>query len=167
MKQKFKSFLRESLIILSIIFVFSIAVNLYKTWDVVRGPAPFFNETTITGMPVNLADTDKPVLVHFWATWCPICSIEHGSIQSIAEDHTVISVAMNSGNDHELREFMREKGLDYQVVADKDGELASRWSVSGVPSSFILTPDGKINFIEIGYTSEIGLRTRLWLSGIN
>ena len=74
---------------------------------------------------------------------------------------------MNSGNEDEIRKYMQEKQLDYQVVADEDGEIASRWSVTGVPSSFILTPDGKINFVEVGYTSEIGLRTRLWWSGLN
>ena len=167
MPSKYKSFLKESLILLVLILVVSVAVNLYKTWNIEKGPAPHFEETTITGMPVNLAKTDKPVLVHFWASWCPICSLEHGSIQSISEDYNVISIAMDSGDENQLQQFMREKQMNYPVIADEDGRVARNWSVTGVPSSFIVAPDGEIKFIEVGYTTELGLRARLWWSGLN
>ncbi len=167
MQQKYKSFLREALVLLAMVVVVSIAVNFFKTKDVVGSHAPELNATTINGMPVNLGDTDKPVLVHFWGSWCPICTIEHGTIQSIARDHAVITVASTSGDAAELQQYMQDNQLDFPVVADEHGEIASRWAVTGVPRSYIVLPNGEIAFAEAGYSTEIGLRTRLWWAGLN
>ena len=167
MQQKYKSFLKESLFVVALVLVVSVAVNLYKTWHLTGKPIPEFKQHTINGMPVDFSKISEPTLVHFWASWCPVCSVEHGSIQSISIDYPVISVALNSGNADELRQFMAKRDLDYAVVEDDDGRIARMWSVKGVPSSFILSPDGKIDFVEVGYTSEIGLRARLWWASLN
>lgn len=164
MQQKYKSFLREVLVVLALIMLVSFAVNLYKTWDVAAGPTPLLQQTTINNMPVNLAESKKPVLVHFWATWCPVCSVEQGSIQSIAQDYNVISIALSSGNKEELLQFMQNEELDFPVIADEQGDIARQWQVKGVPTSFIISPGGAIAFVESGYTSELGLRARLWWS---
>jgi len=155
-------FLKEVVILLLMVIVVSVAVNLYKTRNIVKGQAPELQTSTIADMPVNLAKTEKPVLVHFWATWCPICTLEHGSIESIAKDYNVITIALNSGDALELKQFMHNEQLQFPVVADEDGEISTSWAVKGVPSSFIIAPDGEIAFVEVGYTSEIGLRARLW-----
>lgn len=165
MQLNLSRFLKEVLILLLMVILVSVAVNLYKTKDLVKGLAPDLQTTTITGMPVNLTETEKPVLVHFWATWCPICTLEHGSIESIAKDYNVITVALSSGDAIELKEFMQSEQLQFPVVADEHGEISASWSVKGVPSSFIVAPGGQIAFIEVGYTSEIGLRSRLWWAG--
>ena len=103
------------------------------------------------------------MLVHFWASWCPVCELEQDSIQSISNDYPVISVAMQSGNDLEVTAYMEENKLSFPTIVDEHGILAKQFGVRGVPTSFILSPGGKIAFSEIGYTTEIGLRTRLWL----
>lgn len=61
---------------------------------------------------------------------------------------------------------MREHELDFPVVNDPDGSIARAWGVHAVPASFILSPDGQIRFVEVGYTTGIGIRLRLWLAGI-
>jgi hypothetical protein len=50
------------------------------------------------------------------------------------------------------------------VLLDNTGELAQTFGLKGVPISFILDPNGEIKFVETGYSSEVGLRLRLWLS---
>lgn len=166
MQKKFKRLIKESLLFLVLFVVVSLAVNIYRTWDLAEGSAPVLEAVTIDGQGVNLAQIDKPVLVHFWATWCPICKMEFSSINSIARDHAVITVAMNSGSLNELKRFVQQEGLEFPVIADEDGIEAQKWSVKGVPTSFIIMPDGKISFVEVGYTTEIGLRIRLWWAGI-
>ncbi len=143
----------------------SVAVNLYKTWNVERGPAPDLMFNTIEGKPVMAQPAGEPMLVHFWATWCPVCSLEHDSIESISEDFPVVTVAMQSGNEDEIKQFMQKQGLSFAVIADEYGEISKQWSVRGVPASFIISADGLIKFVEIGYTSEPGLRARLWWAG--
>ena len=58
-----------------------------------------------------------------------------------------------------------EKHLDFPVLADDAGIIADRFGVSGVPTSFIVEPDGSIAFTEVGYTTKWGLRLRLWMAG--
>jgi len=106
----------------------------------------------------------KPVLFHFWATWCPICDLQKGSVQSIAEDYPVISIASWSEGEAEVKAYMQENHLTFPVLLDNNGGLAEDFGLNGVPASFILDPKGEIKFVETGYSSELGLRFRLWLS---
>ena len=165
MNPKLKKFFREAAILLVMVILVSMAVNLYKTWNVERGPAPELPYATIDGKPVMAQPAGEPMLVHFWATWCPICSLEHGSIQSISENYPVVTIAMQSGNEEELQQFMQKEGLNFSVVADEFGEISKHWPVRGVPASFIIAPDGNIRFVEVGYSTELGLRARLWWAG--
>jgi thiol-disulfide isomerase/thioredoxin len=153
------------------LLVFVIIVAGIRTWqqrDIVSGTAPALQGVTLAGQPFKLpARPGKPVLVHFWATWCPICRAEQGSISDIAHNHAdVITVAMQSGSTEEVSRHMREQGIDFPVVNDQDGIISSAWGVHAVPASFIIAPAGRIRFVEIGYTTGIGLRLRLWLAGI-
>jgi thiol-disulfide isomerase/thioredoxin len=153
------------------VLVFVIIVAGIRAWqqrDIVSGAAPVLQGMTLSGQPYKLAaHPGKPILVHFWATWCPICRAEQGSIAAIAHDHAdVITVAMQSGSAEEVSRHMREQGIDFPVVNDSDGIISSAWGVHAVPASFIIAPDGKISFVEVGYTTGIGLRLRLWLAGI-
>lgn len=136
--------------------------------DMARGTAPALHGVTLAGQPYALSThPGKPVLVHFWATWCPICRAEQGSISAIAGNHAdVITVAMQSGDNEEVSRHMREQDLDFPVLNDPDGRLSSAWGVHAVPASFIISPDGRISFVEVGYTTGIGLRLRLWLAGL-
>ena len=153
------------------ILVFVILVAGIRAWqqrDMVSGTAPALHGVTLAGAPYDLpAHPGKPVLVHFWATWCPICRAEQGSIAAIAHHHDdVITVAMQSGSSEQVARHMREQETAFPVVNDQDGRLSAAWGVHAVPASFIIAPDGRIRFVEVGYTTGIGLRMRLWLAGL-
>jgi thiol-disulfide isomerase/thioredoxin len=113
------------------------------------------------------AHPEHPVLVHFWATWCSICRTEQSAIAAIAHDNpNVITLAMQSGSNEEIARYMKEQNIDFPVVNDLHGINSIAWGVHAVPASFIIAPDGRIHFVEVGYTTGIGLRLRLWLAGI-
>jgi thiol-disulfide isomerase/thioredoxin len=143
-------------------------IRMWQHRDLPSGPAPALRGVTLAGLPYALpAHPDKPVLVHFWATWCPVCRAEQDSIAAIAQDHPdMITVAMQSGAPEAVSRHMREQGISFSVVNDPDGTLASAWGVHAVPASFIIAPDGHISFVEVGYTTGIGLKLRLWLAGL-
>jgi thiol-disulfide isomerase/thioredoxin len=153
----------------ALVFVILIAgIRVWQQRDMVSGAAPALQGVTLAGLPYSLpARPGKPVLVHFWATWCPICRTEQDSIAGIAHDHPdTITVAMQSGSAEQVARHMREQGIDFPVVNDQNGRLSSAWGVHAVPASFIIAPDGRIRFVEVGYTTGIGLRLRLWLAGL-
>ena len=60
---------------------------------------------------------------------------------------------------------MAEEGVSYRVILDPSGRLAGRFGVKAVPTSMIIDANGEIRFVEVGYTTEIGLRLRLWWVG--
>jgi len=104
------------------------------------------------------------VLVYFWASWCPVCRLEQGSVSALLRDHPVVTVAMQSGSAAEVSGYLREHGLDWPVINDPDGALAARWGVRATPTFFVVDRERAIRFREVGYTSGPGLRLRLWLA---
>ena len=77
------------------------AVQAVMTRDAVKGPAPPLAGWSVQGLYVRLQEVletagGDPVMVHFWATWCPICRAEMSTIAAVARDHAVITVAMQS-----------------------------------------------------------------------
>lgn len=143
-------------------------IRFWQQRDMASSAAPALQGVTLAGQPYTLpAHPDKPVLVHFWATWCGVCRAEEGSIAAIARDHpNAITVAVQSGAPDVVFRYMHQRGIEFPVVNDRDGALAAAWGVHGVPASFIIAPDGRIRFVEVGYTTGIGLKLRLWLAGL-
>jgi len=143
-------------------------IRLWQQRDMVAGDAPQLQGITLAGQPYRLpAHPDHPVLVHFWASWCPVCRAEQSSIAAIAQDNqNVITIAMQSGTPEQVAAYMREQGIAFPVLNDPDGHIARAWGVHAVPVSFIIAPDGEIRFVEVGYTTQIGLRLRMWLAGV-
>jgi thiol-disulfide isomerase/thioredoxin len=151
-----------------ILVVVVAGIRVWQQRNLVSGPAPALQGITLKGQPYRLpAQPEKPVLVHFWATWCPVCRVEQGNIAAIARDNPdVITIAMQCGKQQEVALYMREQGIDFPVLNDPGNNVARAWGVQAVPATFIIAPDGQIRFVEVGYTTEIGLRLRLWLAGI-
>jgi thiol-disulfide isomerase/thioredoxin len=154
------------LINLVLIVAIVAGVQWWKGRTLVTGEAPPLVGVTLEGTPIDLADwRGRPVLVHFWATWCPVCRITDGIVDAIAEDHAVVTVALQSGTEDEIRAYMREAGQDFRVVSDPDGRLSRAWGVAGVPTSFVIDGDGRIRSSIVGVSTGPGLRLRLWLAG--
>jgi thiol-disulfide isomerase/thioredoxin len=149
-----------------ILVVVIAGIRIWQHRGVASGAIPSLQGITLKGQPYRLpAEPGKTVLVHFWATWCPVCRAEQGNIAAIARDNPdVITVSMQSGKPQEVIQYMKEQGIDFAVLNDPGNNLARAWGVHGVPTSFIVSPDGQIRFVEVGYTTEIGLRLRMWLA---
>ena len=143
-------------------------VLLVRAWlarDLAQGPAPAIEAELLDGNPVSLEDyADRPMLLHFWATWCPICRLEEGEIMRLSRSHPVLTVAMQSGTAGEVEAHLTERERELDVVNDPDGALARRFGVRAVPSTFIIDREGQIVFRKQGYAPPLELRFRLWLA---
>ena len=150
-----------------VVILFIIGLRMWQQRDAADGMAPALSGTTVEGTPLTLdVPADGPTLVHFWATWCGVCEAEEGNVASLpALGYRVVTVASQSGEPAAVERYVEEHGLTFPVVLDQRGELAHQWGVSAFPTSFVLSPDGTIEHVEVGYTTEAGLRTRLWLAG--
>lgn len=162
-KKKTRPWLKWAVQLL-IVAVIILGVQHWRTRTAASGPAPLLSATTIDGQPFALTTAQLPAVVHFWATWCPVCRFGQGTIDALARDHAVISVALASGTDDEIAEYMKAEGLRFPVINDLDGQISARWGVVGVPTSFVIDTAGDIRFVTSGITSGPGLRVRLWFA---
>jgi thiol-disulfide isomerase/thioredoxin len=163
--RRYRSWLVNILLVAAVFM----GVQWWKARPLARGPAPALAGTLLDGRSFALEgsrtpDDARPMLIHFWATWCPACRLGQRAIDAVAADHRVITVAMQSGDPMEVRAYMAVQGIAFPVLADPDGALAGLWGVSGLPSSFVVDRTGRIRFATVGLTTEAGLRIRLWLA---
>jgi len=145
--------------------VLYLGLRAYMQRDVISGTAPQIQATTINQQSFDLhANKQKPVLVHFWASWCGICKLEQDSIDALSKDYRVMTIAMQSGSDEEVQAYLNEHGLSFDVINDVEGEFVSAYGVRGVPASFVVNSNNEITASEVGYTTGWGLRFRMWLA---
>ncbi len=160
-KRRWWRWLRDIAAVLAVVAL----VQWWQARDAAQGPAPPLAGRLLDGGLAALEDyRGQPVLVHFWATWCPVCRFGEDAIERIARDHPVLTVATTSGTPDELSAYLANEGLSFAVLADEAGDLARSWGVHGVPASFVVDGDGRIAHATIGYSTEWGLRARLWLA---
>jgi peroxiredoxin len=158
-KRRYWRHILEAALLAGLLF----GLHRYQIRDVPRGPAPPFQAVLLDGTSIALHDyRGRPLLLQFWATWCPVCKLEQGSLDAIARDYPVLTIALDSLSAAELRRWMTDRGLVYPVARDPEGRIAQRYGVKGVPVSVIVDTTGNVRFVEVGYTTEIGLRIRLW-----
>jgi len=164
-----KSWFKNGLWALAFLGVF-IVVRPYMQGNVVHGQAPQMHVTTITGNTLDLQKINqqgKPVLVHIWATWCPICKLSRSGVEEIAKDYTVINIATQSADDEQLLAYAKENQMNPDfIVNDLDGQWLKIWGAKAVPADFVIDPQGNVAFVEVGFTTAWGLRLRLWWAGL-
>ena len=159
-KNKTFNILLQLVAVLVIYFI----IRAWQSVDNIKGQVPVILASSLNNEKIDSREFQtKPLLIHFWATWCPICQFENSNIENIAKDYQVISIASWSGDGAEVRQYLKDEQLNLPIVIlDENAEWAKVFAVKGVPTSFIVDKKGVIQFIEKGYTSEVGLRLRLW-----
>ena len=98
----------------------------------------------------------KVVLVNFWATWCPPCVEELPSIQKVWKSHSreefeVVAVNVGEKRD-DIEKFQTETGmtLEIPIVLDKNLDVYKQWSVSPLPTSFLVDRNGRFRYRALG-----------------
>lgn len=154
----------QNLLTLLLILAIYLAIRPFMQGDVIEGKAPNLNTTSITGQPIQLANYQgQPVLIHFWATWCPICDFAKDGIEQVAKDYQVINIATQSNDDAAIQAYAEANQMNADIIVnDQDGQLMKRFGARAVPASFLVDKDGNIAFVEVGYSTSIGLKLRLW-----
>jgi thiol-disulfide isomerase/thioredoxin len=121
-------------------------------------PALDFEREALSGEIVSLSDyRGKPVLINFWATWCPPCVQEMPVIQAAAnqyEDELVV-LAVNGGESVEqIGAFAEAFGYTLTFLLDPETSLANLYGVRGFPTTFFIDPEGLVQGTYIGMMDE-------------
>ncbi len=162
-KDRVKSWAKEAATTVILIVIVANTISYFRAPDLKDKILPEISTLLTNQKPYStLESKDKPILVHFWATWCPTCKLEAENIQTLSKEYHVLTIAVKSGDDSKINTYMQEHDLDFKVINDPNGTLASRFSVPAFPTTFVYDKEGKLCFSEVGYTSTWGLFLRMW-----
>jgi len=92
----------------------------------------------------------KVTVVNFWATWCPPCVEEIPSLNNLRQQMQGTQfelISVNYAEDKEVvRQFLERVNVDFPVLLDETGSVSADWRVLVYPSTFVITPAGKIKY---------------------
>jgi cytochrome c biogenesis protein CcmG/thiol:disulfide interchange protein DsbE len=118
--------------------------------------APDFALMTLEGQPARLREfRGKLVLLNFWATWCAPCLQEMPSMERLHQTfkHTefvLLGVSMDRQGEEVAKPFIDNLKLTFPILLDRTSEVARRYGVRGLPTTYLIDPDGLLIGAVIG-----------------
>lgn len=123
--------------------------------------APTFKVDLLAGGQFDLAEHQGKhvVLLDFWATWCGPCRMAMPALVDVAKeykDQNVLYFAVNLKEDADtVRQFLKKEKLEIQVPLDKEGDVAAKYGVRGIPTMVIVDKAGLIQKVHVGYSPTL------------
>ncbi len=118
--------------------------------------APDWELATQDGKLVSYDDyKGKPLVLHFWGTWCPYCKKLHPALERIRakyEDQglAVVGITVNEPEGSNPQKVLKDRGINFLTLVEGDDVAENKFQVFGTPTTLFISPDGKI----LGSTME-------------
>lgn len=116
-------------------------------------PAPDVRLTDFDGKEFTLADLEgKPLVVNFWATWCPFCVAEMPGFekvhQSVKDEVAFLGIdqceTCQGGSLDAARDLAKETGVTYRLAEDPNGSVFVAFGGSSMPTTLFINEDGEV-----------------------
>jgi thiol-disulfide isomerase/thioredoxin len=129
-----------------------------------------FKLTDFSGQEHVLSDyRDRWVIVNFWATWCGPCIKEIPELIRFQNEHhpraQVLGINFEQTALKEIQRYIDELQINYPVLRIDNEPLVPFEPLKGLPTTFLVTPQGKIVYRHLGPLS--GEQLKRWSEHIN
>ena len=166
-KQQAWSWLKTILLYGIVLLIIYTVVNWWR--QPVMPANPQLQLTDYQGQAVDLAalSQEQPTLIYFWGTWCPICTTTSPSVNSLAAAgaYPVVTIAIQSGSDQQLAEYLTEHDYNFTTINDQQGEIFDDCQGQVTPS-YVILKQGQMTQGLTGIQPLWSLKLRLWLSSM-
>ncbi len=121
-------------------------------------PAPNFDLPGTQGK-VRLADLrGKLVYVDFWASWCSPCKQSFPWMNEMQAKYggnglQIIGIAVDNKRG-DAEQFLKETPAAFTVAFDTQGETPKSYRIKGMPSSYLVAPDGRVIYAHAGFRDD-------------
>lgn len=119
--------------------------------------APALSAVRLDGDSISLARLEgEVVLLNVWATWCVPCRAEIPELEALHRTHVddglhVVGVSVDSrGAEDEVRRFIEEMGMTYDVWWDPDQDAIQAFGAVGVPLTVLIDRSGRVAWRHLG-----------------
>ncbi len=139
------------------------------TEDIKKNTAPDFTVLDKDGNTVRLSEKfGKPIVINFWATWCPPCKQELPDFDKLCKEYgdRIVFMMVNLTDGYRdtvdgTKRFVSGKGYTFPVYFDTKDNAASAYNVSSIPQTTFIDAKGNIYTTRIGAMNEATLRIYL------
>jgi len=111
--------------------------------------APQWQLTTQSGEPISLSQyKGKPIVLHFWATWCPYCKRLQPKLVELQQkfpEAELIGISFNEDEGALPQDVLTERGHKF-ITAINGDEVAQLYGIVGTPTTFFIDKDGRAIF---------------------
>jgi peroxiredoxin len=129
------------------------SLDTFSNTPIVGSVAPEFQAKTLSGESVVLSQVlhQGPVLLVFWATWCPHCRSEVPALKALHAHFSPrltvlgVNIAINDSIPA-VRRYQQAHQLTYPLVFDQDRQLRKRYRVVGTPTQILINQQGRIHY---------------------
>ncbi len=120
-----------------------------------KGPAPDFELQDLKGTTVKLSKFrgDRPVMLYFWATWCPACLTMKPHIAKVrekvpAQDLEILGINVGEGDSLErVKRYQEGHPASYPILYDAGSKVARAYRVQGIPMFVLIDKEGQIVYL--------------------
>ncbi|MDG6253762.1 protein disulfide oxidoreductase [Glaesserella parasuis] len=146
-----------------------VLINTAADWFRRPNPSHQFAEQVLYDLEKNpqiIAQLShrKSLLLYFWGSWCKFCEYTSPSIsQLVLDGANVLSIALKSGSDDEVKQYMKTHQYHFVTINDPIGTFSKSWDIQATPT-LIIVKDGKMISHTTGFSTYWGIKIRLWLA---
>lgn len=129
--------------------------------------APNFTLKTLEGEPLTLSQYQgKPVVINFWASWCPPCRDEFPELVSFEETTAIPVLGINVTKNErrgkkDVEAFLEEYPVEFPVLLDEEATVEQQYRVVALPTTYVLDENGIIVAKKTGPVDEAWLREQI------
>jgi cytochrome c biogenesis protein CcmG, thiol:disulfide interchange protein DsbE len=124
----------------------------------VGSPAPSFTDPLVSGGALSMSKLiGKPVMMDFFATWCPPCNAEAPEVEAAYHKYApqglqVIGVDVQENAD-KAKLFVTQHNLTYPALVDS-GTLSDAYQINGMPVTVFIDKTGVVRKIQVGQMTQ-------------